>query len=84
MTLLLRAEININGLTLTDLSKNGVKEVCFLFILTESMLKNTITYIPRYLLLQQMMIPNTKYAALSAAAIFNCACAIRSKPLNVC
>ena len=36
-------------------AKNVIKEVCFLFILAESMLKNTITNIPT----------NKKYAALS-------------------
>ena len=67
--------MDINDLTMTDfLAKNVVKEVCFLFILAESMLKNTITY----------CYSNKKYAALSAVAIFNCARAIGSKSLNVC
>ena len=43
----MRALIDINGLTSTDfLSQQFIKEVCFLFMLAESMLKNTITNIP--------------------------------------
>ena len=53
----MRALIDINGLTLTDfLAMNVVKEGRFLFILAESMLKNTIAYI----------LTNKHYAALSA------------------
>ena len=73
------ALIDINDLTLTEFhGHEGVKEVSLLFILAESKLKNTITYIPG------ICSSNKKYAALSAAAIFNLARAIGSKPLNVC
>ena len=58
----------------TFLAKDGVKEVCFLLILAEWMLKNTT----RYLVLQQ------KVCSAVSKAIFKCACAIGYRPLNVC
>ena len=79
MTLLLCADIN-RHMALprqTFLAKNVDKEVCFPFILAESMLKNTT---PTSL---GICSSNKKYAVVSAMAIFNCAHAIGFKQMNV-